>query len=317
MILLVGGCGFLGRSLADHLYAQGHAIRIFDRHEKIKPRSLEAPGPDYYGGDYLAIENEEAAFKGVSSVVHLVHTTLPATSMNDVWLDANSNILPSIRLIELALRNGVKRFVFISSGGTVYGVPQSLPVGEDQPTNPVCAYGVTKLAIEKYVEFYTRVHGLEGIIVRLANAYGPYQLEGHPIGAAANFLLRTARHEPVEIFGDGTIVRDYVYIDDIVVAIEALLVKQTVRPGIYNLGTGHGYSLRELLNVIEKVCGIAPSVSYRCGRKIDVPEIVLDAARLQQEICWKAQVTLAEGVHRLWESLRGNRDTARGGGPGI
>jgi UDP-glucose 4-epimerase len=304
MILLFGGCGFLGKSLADRLHAHGHRLKIFDRPEAIARRSKEAPGPIYQAGDYAQIEHEGSLFEGVSAVVHLVHSTTPSTSMLDVAFDAESNIGSSIRLLDAVRRHGIPRFLFVSSGGTVYGAPPRLPVSEDAPTAPLCAYGVSKLAIEKYVQLYSRTYGVEGIIVRLANPYGPHQLAGTTVGAIANFLLRVARDEPIEIWGDGSTVRDYVYIDDVTEAMEALLVRPAVPSSLYNVGSGKGYSLQDILAVIREVCGVEPKVEYRPARSIDVPAIVLDVSRLERELNWRASVALSEGVERLWRQLR-------------
>ena len=305
MILLIGGCGFLGRSLADSLNARGYPLKIFDRPEAIGRRSREAPGPLYYSGDFEFIEHENALFDDVSAVVHLVHSTTPSSSMLNIAFDAESNIISSIRLLETVRRHGIRRFLFISSGGTVYGTPSRLPVLEDDPTTPLCAYGVSKLAIEKYVKLYSCSYGMEGVVVRLANPYGAHQLVGTTVGAVTNFLIRTARRQPIQVWGDGSIVRDYIYIDDVTDAIERLLV----RPWggghwLYNLGSGKGYSLNEILGVIRAVCRLKPMVQYLPPRLIDVPAIVLDASRLQRELGWRASVTLREGIERLWRRMR-------------
>jgi UDP-glucose 4-epimerase len=294
----------LGRSLADHLNARGYPLKIFDRPEAIVHRSREAPGPIYCPGDFAGMEANDAIFENVSAVVHLVHSTTPSTSMLNIPFDAESNIVSSIRLLEAVRRHGIRRFLFISSGGTVYGAPVRLPVSENHPTSPLCAYGVSKLAIEQYVNFYARTYGIEGTVVRLANPYGRHQLVGTSIGAVANFLLRAARNQPIDVWGDGSIIRDYVHIDDVSEAIERLLVRPWRDYELYNLGSGKGCSLNELIALIGMVIGSKPAVRYLPPRDIDIPAIVLDSSKLEKEIGWRPTIELAEGIERLWNELQ-------------
>lgn len=303
MILLLGGCGFLGRSLSDALISRGHAVKIFDQHDSIAQRRREEPRAVYYSGNFATGEFDRSLFEGVTSVIHLVHSTIPSTSMESVPFDAQSNILPSIQLLEAIRHSEIRRFVYISSGGTVYGIPARLPAAEGDPENPISAYGVSKLAIEKYVEFYSRIFGLEGVVVRLGNPYGPHQLEGTAVGVIANILLRISRGTSVEIWGDGHTVRDYIYIDDVSDAICQFALRRDVPSGVYNLGGGVGYSLREVLMAVQNACGVNIAVTHYPARQLDVPAVILDISRIKERLDWYPKVTLSEGICRMWNAL--------------
>ena len=309
-ILLVGGCGFLGRSLADYLHAAGETVRIFDRPRNVERMRREAPWFTYHAGDLRELDATAAtALRDVHSVVHLVHSTIPATSMDSVAGDAVDNIVASIRFMDVCRREGVQRFVFISSGGTVYGIPQTVPVSENAPLSPICAYGVSKLAVEKYVNLYTYSFGWEGIVVRIANPYGAYQLRGAPIGAIANFLPRTEAGDPLTVWGDGSVIRDYIYIDDVVRALHLLLVGTSVTAGTYNLGSGSGHSLRRVIELVGEVCGRMPRIKYLPERRIDVPEIVLDISKIRAELGWRPSTRLRDGIYRLWQAHKSSRSS--------
>lgn len=308
-ILLVGGCGFLGRSLATYFHSVGESVRIFDRPGNVEKMKREAPWFTYHSGDFRSFRaSSAAALQNVGTVVHLVHSSIPATSMDNVEADAAENILASIRLMDDCRRAGVQRFVFVSSGGTVYGIPRMLPVSESDLPAPICAYGVSKLAIEKYVDLYTHTFGWDGIVVRVANPYGAYQLRGTPVGVIANFLLQVKSGAPLIIWGDGSVVRDYVYIDDAVRAMHSLVIGQA-RPGTYNLGAGVGHSLLQVAQMVGRVCGVTPQIEYLPKRRIDVPEIILNTSKLGAEIGWAPSVCLSEGIGRLWEKLLSSNDT--------
>jgi UDP-glucose 4-epimerase len=266
----------------------------------------------YHCGDFLRIEEESRLFEGVTTIIHLIHTTIPSTSMQDMVYDVASNVIPSLRLLEQARQWGVSRFLFISSGGTVYGAPQRIPVSEEDPTLPLCSYGITKLAIEKYVQLYTRFHGIRGVVIRLSNPYGRHQLGGVPVGAIANFLNKVKKGQPIEIWGDGSIVRDYIYIDDVVEAIERIVTHHTLAAGVYNLGSGQGYSLNEVLTEICRVTKISPEVSYLPSRPFDVPKIVLNVERIKRALQWEPRVSLREGITRMWSYLGRDRQPSAG-----
>jgi UDP-glucose 4-epimerase len=203
----------------------------------------------------------------------------------------------------------VRRVVYVSSGGTVYGRAARLPVAEDDLTDPLCAYGVSKLAVEKYVALFHHLYGLEYCILRPGNAYGPGQDPARGQSAPTVFAHRVLAGEPVVIWGDGRAVRDYLHVDDMVEAVARVLAYQPLPAGprVFNVGTGRGTSLAELVALCGKVLGKTPRVEYTPGRALDVPANVLDPRRLSQITGWTPRVSLPEGIEslaRAWGSGR-------------
>jgi UDP-glucose 4-epimerase len=197
----------------------------------------------------------------------------------------------------------VRKLVFVSSGGTVYGVPHSTPVAEDHPTDPLSSYGIHKLTVEKYLALAHRLHGLDYRIVRPANLYGPRQRLDIAQGAVAVFLDRALRDQPIQIWGDGSVVRDYVYVAD---AVDAMLKAASFEGAqrIFNLGSGKGASLNQLVAEIEQLLGRPVKVEHSEARVLDVPVNVLDASLAERLLGWRASTPLREGLRRTCEWLR-------------
>jgi UDP-glucose 4-epimerase len=301
--VVLGGAGFLGSHLTEALLAKGHRVRVFDR-ENVDLRNLDGvTGPwEFVGGDLGSESDQERAVVGATSLFHLVSTTIPATSNQDPAFDVETNLLATVRLLERARREKIERIVFVSSGGTVYGRPVRIPIDEDHPTEPLVSYGVVKLAVEKYLGLYHHLHGLSYKILRLSNPYGPRQRAGGAQGAATVFLARVQAGKPIEIWGDGAVVRDYVFVSD---AVEGILAahEHSATSGTYNIGSGEGTSLKDLVTAIKDVTGREIDVRYTPGRAFDVPANVLDIARARRDLGWAPRTSLKEGLRRTWEWL--------------
>ena len=296
--LILGGNGFIGSHLVDRLLADGHRVRVFDKYEERYRKPL--PQVDYRFGDFGNRGLLAAALQGIDIVFHLISTSLPKTSNDDPAYDVQSNVIETLFLLEKCLEFGVKKVVYISSGGTVYGRPQHLPVAEDAPHEPECSYGITKLTIEKYLALYRQLHGLEYVVVRPSNPYGSRQNPHGIQGAIPVFLGKVAKSEPIEIWGDGEVVRDYLYIDDLVDGIcKAAFIAASER--IFNIGRGAGYSLNEIVAAIRVVTGREVQVVYKPGRLFDVPAIYLDITRAAKQLGWQPETSLHEGISCAWE----------------
>jgi UDP-glucose 4-epimerase len=191
--------------------------------------------------------------------------------------------------------------VFASSGGTVYGSPTILPVPEEAATDPVVSYGITKLAIEKYCNLFTRLRGLKTVCLRLANAYGPRHV-GSIQGAIPVFLKCILAGRPIVIWGDGSVIRDYVYVEDIAHAF-LLAAEYAGKELVINIGSGMGVSLRQLLAEIQAVVQRPCQVEFEEGRPFDISEIYLDTARARKELNWSPRVTLREGLQLTWNAI--------------
>lgn len=299
-LLLLGGNGFIGSHLVDRLIIEGHTVRVFDKYPERYRQPLAAV--DYRFGDFGNRGQLAEALNGVDIVFHLISTSLPKTSNDDPAYDVQSNVIETLFLLEKCLEFGVKKVVYISSGGTVYGRPSRLPVAEDAPHEPECSYGITKLTIEKYLALYRQLHGLEYVVVRPSNPFGSRQNPHGIQGAIPIFLGKVASGEPIEIWGDGEVVRDYLYIDDLVNGI--CLAAFTGTPErVFNIGSAEGVSLNRLVAIIRDVTGKEVPVSYTLSRSFDVPAIYLDITRAQEQLGWKPVTPLREGIRRTWEFI--------------
>ena len=296
-MLILGGNGFIGSHLVDRLLAEGHKVRVFDRYEEHYRKPVACV--EYCVGDFGNRGLLSEALAGIDMVFHLISTTLPKTSNDDPVFDVQSNIVESIFLLEQCVANKIRKVIFISSGGAIYGNPLSLPISENSPTEPECSYGITKLTVEKYLALFNHLHGLDYVVLRPSNPYGSRQNPDGIQGAISVFLGRIAQGKALEIWGDGRVVRDYIFIDDLIDGIyKAAFINALSR--VYNLGSGIGHSLNEILDVIRKVTGREINVAYKPKRSFDIPAIYLDICRARQELSWMPSVSLETGIEKTW-----------------
>lgn len=301
--LILGGGGFVGSHLAESLLAQGVHVSIFDRPNLKRPTSLSSSSMlRWYEGDFVNHESLAEAIVEGQVVFHLVSTTLPKSSNENPVFDVESNLVGTLRLLDLMRSKRAGKIVFVSSGGTVYGVPKQVPIVESAPTDPVCSYGITKLAIEKYLHLYKVLYGIDYSVIRLANPYGERQRPELAQGAISVFLDKVRSGRAIEIWGDGSVVRDYIYIRDAVEAITNAAACDSVE-GVYNVGSGRGYSLNEIVRAIFDTTGKAVEVKYSTARPFDVPVSVLDISRARADLKWEPNTSLEEGLDRTWRYL--------------
>lgn len=302
--LVIGGNGFIGTNLVDALIREGHTVRVFDRY----PSRFREPHPavEYVYGDFGNHGEVHEIVQGIDFVFHLAYTTLPHTSNEDPVYDIRSNVIDTVQLLQECRLSKVSKVIFVSSGGTVYGVPEATPITEQHPTDPICSYGITKLAIEKYLQLFHRLYGLEYVIVRLSNPYGEQQNPNAKQGAVTVFLGNIAHGKPLTIWGDGEVVRDYIYIGDAVDAMVKAAAYQAPQgaPRLFNIGAGEGHSLNQLIENMREVCDLTVNVKYTPGRPEDVPSNVLDIASAHKWLRWEPQIKLKEGLTRTWKWLR-------------
>lgn len=302
--LVLGGAGFIGSHIVDALIARNHTVRIFDL-PRINTLNLERSigSVEILSGDFNNVNDISPALEDVDVVVHLVGTTLPGPSNENPAYDVESNVIGTLNLLKQAVAKGVRKIIFSSSGGTVYGIPQSVPIPETHPTNPICSYGITKLAIEKYLALFHHLYGLDYTILRLANPYGERQRIDGIQGAVGVFLGKTLLGQPITIWGDGSVARDYFYISDLIGAFIAA-IERDLPSKIYNISGGVAYSLNDILSVIRNVTGMQPEVNYTPGRKLDVPVNCLDIQLARKEFGWEPKISLEKGIARTWNWLK-------------
>jgi UDP-glucose 4-epimerase len=295
--LILGGNGFIGSHLLDKLLYEGHSVRIFDKYEELyRPSNVKV---DYHYGDFGNRGLLADALTDIDIVFHLINTTLPKTSNDDPAFDVQSNVIETLCMLEQCVAKKIKKIIFTSSGGTIYGMTERLPISEDCPTNPECSYGITKLTIEKYLALYNHLYGLDYTIVRPSNPYGNRQNPSGIQGAISVFLGRVAQNRPIEIWGDGEIIRDYVFVDDLVNGIYSAAVKRTPSR-IFNLGSGEGRSLNDIIRIISKVADCEVNIDYKAKRTFDVAKIWLDINRAKEQLDWKPYTPLEKGIEQTF-----------------
>ncbi len=302
--LVLGGGGFLGSHLAELLVQEGFPVRVFDlpgcAAGRVRPLPKEV---EVMEGDFRELGTLRPALAGCETVVHLIGTTVPSTSNRNPVFDVESNLVGTLRLLEACVQNSVGRVIFSSSGGTVYGPARALPIPETHPTEPRSSYGITKLACEKYLALFHHLHGLDYTILRIGNAYGPgLPLKGEQ-GVVGVFLARIMRGEPVTVWGDGSVTRDYIYVGDVARAFRAAIGQRSPFR-VFNIGTGVGTSVKQLLAVLQKVTACSTKTDYLPGRPVDIPVNVLDSSRARQHLGWQPRTSFEAGLTSTWEWLR-------------
>ena len=299
--LVLGGTGFIGRRLCSALVAKGAKVRSLTR-RRILPFSPDARAWHsqiewVHGtfGDPALIRN---TLRNIDIIFHLFSTTLPATSNEDIQFDLTSNVLPTLQLLQTARDCGIHKVIFISSGGAIYGISPHLPVAEDNPTNPISAYGIHKLSIEKYLQLFHQHWQLDYGVLRVSNPYGIGQPVDRPQGVIAQFVHKAIAHEVLDIWGDGSATRDFIHIDDVIEAF-LLLMHHGGPSRLFNIGSGKGHSLLEVISIIEAIMGEPVEVRFLPARSVDIPRNVLDISRAKSELGWSPRKTLEAGIQQM------------------
>jgi UDP-glucose 4-epimerase len=302
-VFLLGGNGFIGTALSDRLRGEGRLVTVLDPMPPRDPSHREYWIP----GKLEDIQLCHKVLRPGMTVIHLACSSLPEPSNRDPHGDLASNLLPTVLWLGACAEVGVSKVIFMSSGGTVYGIPRTTPIREDHPTDPICSYGIGKLAVEKYLALYGHLRGLPSYVLRASNIYGVGKDPIGRQGAINVFLGAVARKETISLWGDGKIIRDYLYISDLVdLIVRCLDGESPDGPYIHNVGSGKGHSLREILKEIKDVTGEEPRVVWSEGRKDDVPANVLDITRARSRFGWSPLVTLRDGIRKTWEWIQGS-----------
>ena len=297
---VIGGDGFIGTWLVDRLVEHDRKVTIID----INPQPVRShpESARYIAADYGQRSLLAEALQGVNEIIHLAYSTVPKTSFDDPVEDIRNNLPATVALLEAASTIGVDKFILMSSGGTVYGKVERLPISEDHPTNPISPYGITKLATEKYAMMYSSLKGLPVICVRPGNAYGEGQKPFAGQGFISTAIASILKGREVTIFGEAGTVRDYIHVVDIADGVIAAL--EHGRPNSsYNIGTGVGRTNKDVLAAIAPLAeseGLEVRVKTLPQRPFDVPVNILDSTKLNNETGWKPAVSFENGIKRTW-----------------
>ena len=297
-IVIFGGGGFIGSSMTDRLLKDNNRLRVVERHDVMQYRKfLSHEKVDWITGDFLNANDISRAIDSTDVVIHLVSTTLPKNSNESPINDVKTNLIASIQLLDKMVEMKIPKIIFISSGGTVCGDALYSPIDENHTTNPKVSYGITKLAIEKYLLLYQSINGIKVNILRVANPYGERQRIDRLQGAAATFIYNAIQGKKIKIWGDGEVVRDYIYISDVSEAIASAIAYKGMK-SIFNISSSVGVSLNELAKKIEHVLNQKITVNFNKARSIDVPNCVLDNTLARDELRWAPQVNIDDGLLR-------------------
>ena len=307
--LVTGGAGFIGSTLVDRLLRDGHEVVVVDdlrrgRREnlaaaeatgRVRLVELDVASPQLH--DLLAEVRPETVF-------HLAAQIDVRVSVADPLLDVHQNVVGTVNLAEAARKAGVRKVLFASSGGSIYGTPDQLPVSEAVPINPKSPYAASKVAGEVYLNTFRQLYGMDCTHLALANVYGPRQDPHGEAGVVAIFAQRLLNGEPTKVFGDGGNTRDYVFVEDVVAAFVAAAADLGGGQR-FNIGTGVQTSDRELHSLVAKAAGAADDPEFAPARLGDLRASALDNAAAQRELGWRPEVDIAEGVRRTVDYFRG------------
>ena len=300
--LLIGGNGFIGSHLIDTLLKNNHYVRVYDLNfEKFRKPIKEV---DYIISSTSDIEELTIAMKDIDIVIHLASSSVPSTSNLDPISDINSNLINSLNILNSIVKSNVKKIVYFSSGGAIYGT-SLFPLNEESKPNPISSYGIIKEATEKYLHLYGKLHNIDTLIFRPSNPYGPRQ--GHFIaqGVITTFLKKINLDEKITIFGDGTNIKDYIFIEDLCNISYKIISNHCT--GIYNLGSGIGTSLINIVDIIEKVTNKLPLVDFENQKSYDIPNFILDTNKVKNEIGHYAYTNMESGIYNTWKWIIQNQ----------
>lgn len=301
-VLVTGGAGFIGSHLVDALVESGHEVVVVDNLSTGFEHNIN-PKARFYrlsiGDNELERVFEQERPQVVS---HHAAQTVVTRSVAEPIFDAEQNILGSLNVILNCLRFGVSKLVYASSGGAVYGEPQYLPVDEKHMINPISQYGISKHTVEHYLYLYSVLHGLNCVVLRYSNVYGPRQNPKAEAGVVAIFAGNMLNGEQPTIFGSGDKTRDYIFVSDVVTA--NILAMESGKKEIYNIGTGKETSDQEVFDTMAEVLGYRGTAHYAPVRKGEIQRICLDYTKAMKELGWLPRVGFGEGIRRAVEYYR-------------
>jgi UDP-glucose 4-epimerase len=291
-ILLLGGSGFIGTHILSLLSKKDHFIKVYDIK---KPSNIcRKKNVSYIEGDLLDIKKLNAELKSTDCVIHLVSTTVPSTAHLNPLYDINTNLISFVKLLYLMVESNVLKIIFLSSGGTVYKSSHfHKGFTEDSLLGPVSSYGIVKLACENYLQMFCTHYGLQPIIFRPSNPYGPGQVNIKGQGIIPTVIENMVLNRPIHVYGNGENIRDYIYIDDLCQLI--CLAVEDYSPGTYNAGCGHGKSINQIISIFQSLLNLEPNIIYKAARSFDVEYSVLNIDNARNSFNWKPRVSFIDG----------------------
>lgn len=302
-ILILGAGGFLGDALSQRLIGENRKIH----------RLLRTPSPllgtldTIHLGDLGDISLMQNVLSKCDTVFHLASSTTPGSSARKPSLEADLNLLPTLRLLETMQDFPGTRVIFVSSGGTIYGNPEAITVKEIAPLAPLSYHGAGKIALETFMRTFSHISGNSVTVLRPSNLYGPDQKLRSGFGLIRTMLEHVRRGSLMEIWGNGESVRDFLYIDDMVEACCLALADPSVGYRAFNVGVGNGHSINQVRALVEQVSGKTLATIHHPQRTVDVRHVVLDYSKINADLGWTPKVSLTEGIHHTWQWLQSHQ----------
>jgi UDP-glucose 4-epimerase len=301
-VLVTGGAGFIGSHLVDRLVQEGHEVVVVDNLSTGKRRNLNRAARFFK----LDIQSWrlERVFRNErpNIVMHLAAQMDVRKSVEDPIFDAQVNVLGMLNVLQQSIKRGVRKFVFSSSGGAIYGEQEIYPVPETHVMRPLSPYGISKLCGEQYLSYYQRVSGLQTVSLRYANVYGPRQDPDGEAGVVAIFIQKLLNNEQAIVYGNGRQTRDFIYVDDVVEANLAVMSQET--QGTYNVGTGEETSINDLLRILIAHTNSTCKEVHGPAKNGEQVRSVIDSTKLRQELSWESRTELREGLKRTVDYFR-------------
>lgn len=305
-LLILGGAGFIGTNLAVFFSADSNnRVTVADEEERYFEtiKQLSLPNTACRVSQFHKNTNFDDLLRGQDIVFHLASTSIPGTSNRVISEELDCNVVTTALMLDACVRQHVGKVVFLSSGGAVYGKEPIYPISENMELNPISSYGIQKIAIEKLLYLYQYQFGLDYRIIRLSNPYGPYQRPDGRLGVVSTFIYKVLTGQKLSIYGDGSIVRDFIYIDDAIKGIVNIMEDES-GCRVFNLGSGKGVSVREVADIVQKVLSASVGVEYKESRKTDVPINYLDISRYEKTFGKQDFTPLEVGIKKTAEFMK-------------
>lgn len=289
-VLVLGSEGFIGHSVIDSLKEKSIPYIGFDIVDKEEDAH-------YIKGDLSNVAKLSPILHEVDAIIHLISETNPSSSMNSPELIYKNDIVNTIKLLDLSRQAGIKRIIYASSGGTIYGIPREIPISEEHPTNPLNHYGIGKLTIEKILLMYNEIYEMNNIILRISNPFGKNQDFTKGVGIISAIINAIKNKSELSVWGDGEVIRDYINIKDVAHAFILAIENKNI-DGIFNVGSGTGLSINEIISIFESF-DIELQVKYQRSRKFDVPSNILNIQKARDQLKYVPKYSFIDSVREL------------------
>ena len=306
-LLILGGSGFIGSNLIASLLSSGHLVSNFDR-PGTSPKQFDinsnyrfVPGSITDNSHLRNVFNQEP----FDCIVHLVSSLIPSSDYDEFFADREINLTAGYEIVKNMMSNGCRKIIYFSSGGTIYGKNGKDINTELDPLCPLNYYGYSKLAMEEFYRLSSRIHAINHIIIRPSNPYGSGQNLFGKQGLITVALGRILQNKPIEIWGDGNVVRDYIHIQDLSKAIISL-IESNVENQVFNIGSGQGHSVNDIIQIIQDVTGKNAGIEFKPSRPVDIPVNILSIDKLKAATNWEPTINLKEGIILLWNEMKLN-----------